>query len=890
MSSQTRQALDSAMQLAIQRHQAGDVAAAEALYGKVLSVDASHAVALHNLGLIRHARGDVQGALALLGAAVERQPGEATFQFNLGLAQQSAGNLAQAERCYREAVARNPGYRKAWENLGVVLQDLERHTDAIAAYRRALALDAASLLARQNLGNALRALGRLDEAQAEYQAVLERQPLQADAAVQLGATRLACGDYAGWDLYEWRYWSGESLAGGPPWPLPLPKWDGADPRGRALHLYGEQGIGDEIMFASCVPDVARLGANLKLWCEPRLAALFARSFPGADVRGKPRGGLAPLLGAADNDALRCSLASLPRLLRRAEPDFCGSAFLVADAAATARWRERFAALGARRVIGLSWRGGGAPRAREARSIALERLAPLFQVDGVRIVDLQYGDHAAEIASFNHTAPRPLARFEDIDPLRDMDDFAAALSALDAVVCVDNSTAHLAGALGVPTLLLLPFQADWRWQRGRDSTPWYASLHLLWQPAPGSEAWSSVVGRAAEWIGSLTGSIPAPSTSPARAGAAVRESQPAAADVLLLNDTSCWYHWGCTLTSLALHECLRARGWAVDPVHITHLNALAPLPATAAQFDDDGFFESFRAANPGLVARLAGVSQVVVNGEGSLHDFGATARALLYLIHVAATRLGRPVHIVNHSCYPATAGDAAALGALYQKVYSRAAFVAVREDKSLARLRELGIEAAPSFDCLPLYVARHPPAVPRDVRRVVMAGCVQLDARMVDLLARLGEQIAADGRELVFLAGANAWLAQDDALLLAALQPRLRGRYRLVAATSEAQWLEAIAGAGLLVSGRFHHSIAAACVGTPLLIAGSNTAKNEGLIERLGLDPDAVWMDSARPDEASARLAALLRDPAPGRVSPQRLDALRALAARNFEHLPARGAG
>jgi Flp pilus assembly protein TadD/polysaccharide pyruvyl transferase WcaK-like protein len=890
MSSKTRQALDSAMQLALQRHQAGDLVAAEEQYGKVLALDATHPGALHNLGIIRLSRGDTDGALMLLGAAVEQRPAEPAFQFNLGLAQQTSGELELAATAYRQAVKLNPAYRKAWENLGVVLQDQQHHDEAIAAYRRALTLDAGSVLARQNLGNALRALGRLQEAEAEYRAVLDLQPLQADAAVQLGATRLMRGDFSGWDDYEWRYWSSESLAGSLPWPMPLPKWDGGDLAGRTIHLYGEQGIGDEIMFASCVADMARRAAQVKLWCEPRLAPLFARSFPGVEVLAKPRGGLAPLLEPQANETLRCSLASLPRFLRRAAPDFPGSPYLAADAVATARWRERFAALGGRRVIGISWRGGGAPRAREARSIALEQLAPLFAIEGVRIVDLQYGDHREEIARFNAGAANPLARFDDIDPLRDMDGFAAAIAALDAVVCVDNSTAHLAGALGVPTLLLLPFQADWRWEHGREASPWYASLRLLWQQQPGPDAWPSVVQRASEQLSNMDGAgaqVLSGGVAAVAAPGVARPDVDAAPDILLLNDTSYWYHWGCTCTSLALHESLRERGLTVDPVHITHLNALAPLPVTVAQFDDDAFFEAFRAGNPGLISRLQAASRVMVNGEGSLHDFGITARALLYLIYIAAKRMGKAVHIVNHSCYPATAGDPTALDALYRMVYSTASFVAVREEKSLARLTALGIEATPTFDCLPLYAARHPVNAPRDMRRVVMAGCVQLDARMVELLARLGNEVLAAGCELIFLAGANAWLAQDDALLLAALHPRLRGRYRLVAATSEAEWLETIAGAGLLISGRFHHSIAAAAVGTALLIAGSNTAKNEGLIDRLGLNPDAVWMDAGQPDVASARLAALLRDPAAGTVDPARLAQLRELANRNFEQLPAR---
>ena len=888
MSSQTRQALDSAMQLAIQRHQAGDMAAAEALYSKVLSVEATHAGALHNLGLVRMSRGDIPGALALLGAAVEQRPAEPTFQFNLGLAHQSSGDTAGAAAAYRKAVAANPAYRKAWENLGVVLQDMEQLDEAIAAYRRALELDPASLLARQNLGNALRSLGRLEEAEAEYGVVLDQQPLQAEAAAQLGATRLMQGNFAGWDGYEWRYWSGESLSGSPPWPLPLPKWDGSDLAGRTIHLYGEQGIGDEIMFASCVSDVARGAAKVKLWCEPRLAPLFARSFPDVEVFGKPRGGLAPLLGSEDNNALRCSLASLPRFLRRAGRDFPGTPYLAADGAVQARWRDRFAALGGRRVIGLSWRGGGAARAREARSIALARLAPLFAIDGLRIVDLQYADHREEIERFNSGAANPLVRFDDIDPLRDMDGFAAAVAALDAVVCVDNSTAHLAGALGVPTLLLLPFQADWRWERGREDTNWYSALHLLWQDQPGADAWTGVVRRAGEWLAATPAprALPQPATRGTSAAALTPYPAPdAAADVLLLNDTSYWYHWGCSCTSLALHESLRERGLTVDPVHITHLNALAPLPVDAAQFDDDGFFEAFRAANPGLVGRMTSASQVMVNGEGSLHDLGQTARALLYLAWLSRSRFGKHTRIVNHSCYPDTGATTPGVEALYRKVYSAMDFVAVREARSHRLLERLGIKVTAAFDCLPLFVQRHPPQwLAAGGKRVVLAGTVQLEPAMVELLAGLALAVHARGYRVEILVGANAYLAQDDMLLLPALHARLRGRYTLVAATSESEWLATIEGADLLISGRFHHSIAAACLGTPLLIAASNTAKNEGLLERLGLQAENVWISPDNPGQAAERLDAMLADPQRGRVLPATLATLRDLAQRNFDGL------
>jgi tetratricopeptide (TPR) repeat protein/polysaccharide pyruvyl transferase WcaK-like protein len=881
LSADARRAVDAAMQLAIQRHQAGDIPAAEALYGKVLTAEATHAGALHNLGLIRLDRGDVAASVVLLSAAVEQRPQEPVFHFNLGLARQTGNDTAGAASAYRKAVQYKPDYRKAWENLGVVLQDLEQHDAAVDAYRRALQLDADSPVANQNLGNALRALGRFEAAAAQYRSALERDPLNADLAVQYGGTLLSTGDLSGWDWYEWRYWSPETLEISAPYPVPLPKWDGKDLTGTELLLYGEQGIGDEVMFASCVPDVLAQGARVTLLSEPRLAALFARSFPGAIVRPKARGELSPLLDSCDASAVRCSLASLPLHLRRTAERFPGNAYLKADAGAVTRWRERLRQPGVRLNVGLSWRGGAA-RARQARSIALERLAPLFTAANVRFVNLQYGDHRDEIAQFG-AAGHQLLCFEEIDPLRDLDGFAALLTALDLVISIDNSTVHLAGALGVPTWLLLPFQADWRWQRGRDDSLWYRSLRLFWQRTPGTASWTEVISR----VSAELETVPARESVPDAAGghvASVAASRDA--DVLLLNDTSYWYHWGCTCTSLALHEALRDRGLLVDAVPITHINTLAPLPATLADLDDEKFFQSFCARNPALIERLQKVAWVVVNGEGSIHDLGPTALALLYVAYIAKQRLGKHTRIINHSGYPTAIGNSAAADAVYRKIYGVLDFVAVREDLSGARLAQLGIATTASFDCLPLYVARHPPARRTgSERRVVIAGSMHEGPALLDLLPGLIRRLDSQGYQVEILAGANAWIARDDVQLLQALRRRIDGGYRLVAATSEAEWLAGIAGAKLLISGRFHYSIAAACLGTPLLLAASNTTKNDGLLRRLALAKEQVWLPLENPAEVERRVEAMLNDPQRGVISSSTLATLQELARRNFDGLP-----
>lgn len=874
----TPEQLKAALDQAIRHHGAGDLQSAESLYLQVLRADATQAVALHNLGHIRLSRGDQRAALELIRAAAALQPANGEFHYSLGVVQQNIDDLPAAIAAYREAARLLPRHLWAWTNLGVTLFDAGEFEPALDACDTALQIDPSWNPAEVNRGNILRAIKRLDEAEAQYRQVLDREPLNANVAVKLATCRLLRGDFSAWQGYEWRYWDPEWLQHEAPYHVPLPKWDGSPLQGDLL-LYGEQGIGDEIMFASIVADAAALARRTVLLCEPRLAPLFARSFPGLQVQAKASLTEPAVLAPHTTCSRRCSLASLPALLRQREQDFPGTAFLRADPAAVEHWRGRLAQLGGRLHIGLSWRGGAGARARQARSIALAAFAPLFGNPGVRVIDLQYGDHADEIAAFNQRSPQPLVRFAEIDPLQDMDGFAALITALDVVVTIDNSTAHLAGALGVPTWVLLPHHADWRWMLTREDSPWYSSLRLFRQTTPG-QSWDAVVARVGdELTASRAGAKALPATTLLATPAVTPIAVLATPDLLLLNDTSCWYHWGCTGTSLALHDALRAAGRAVDALQITRINALTSLPRTVEELDDNALFAAFSKRHPDILMRMAAVPDVVINGEGSLHAAGQTARALLYLAWIAKARLGRRVHVINHSCYPEQAS------ALYAKVYGALDHVAVREPASARQLQQLGIAATQSFDCLPLFIDAHPPAAREDgQRRVVMAGCVQQDPALINLLATLAEHILRRGYRLELLMGANAHLAGDDVRLVRALHPRLRGRYTLVTALSEQQWLQGLTGADLLISGRFHHSIAAACLGTPFVVTASNTRKIDGLLECLQLDPAQVSITPADIPQALQRVDTLLEEPDRGKITSQRLAMLQGLARRNFTGL------
>ncbi|WP_127476410.1 tetratricopeptide repeat protein [Sulfurivermis fontis] len=879
-------AITKALNLAVQCQTAGDLRAAEVLYRKILESSPAHPSALHNLGILLAHSGRLEQGLALLEQTIKLRPTEPSYHFNRAVVLQNAEQLAAAADSYRAAIGLRADYREAWENLGVVLLDSGDFAGAIAACTRALDIDPSSLIAHRNLASAYVAVGQRAAALTQIEQGLSFYPANGDLHMQRGVELLAAGRFAeGWHEYEWRYNAMLSLNATPPRRVPFPKWGGEPLAGKAVLVYGEQGIGDEIMFASCIPQLVAGVGRCVIECEPRLLPLFARSFLACEVMARERMDSfvwRPSLGAID---YRISSASLPMYFRRDAAAFGdGAAYLIAEPQQVAQWRDRFAALGPGLKIGISWRGGASARMKAARSLELTALSPLFKLPGATFISLQYGDIAAEVA----VSGLPLQVFEQIDPLHDMDGFAAALKALDLVISVDNSTVHLAGALGVETWVLLPLAADWRWFARETDSLWYRSLRLFRPKVPGMTGWQAVIAEVAAALAARgTGML---HEETALHTAALRQpyhevAQSDGPRVLLLNDTSYWYHWGCTGTSLALHEGLRTAAGALLSVPIRTMQHLAALPGRPEQFDDEAIYARFRAANPALLRMLEETERVVVNGEGSLHGRSALVLGLLYTAYIAKTRLAREVHIVNHSCFPTDdrplQGDP--LTGLYAQVYRCMDRVVVRERLSARTVTALGAQAVQGFDCLPLFIERHWPGRHTDGGgRVVIAGSVSWTPAMLDAVAGLVDSLTRQGLGIDVLIGANAWMAVDDVEFAAAFRRRCRAEYRLLTAYTEQEWLHAIASARLLVSGRFHHTIAAAFLATPFLVMTSNTGKIDGLVDMLGLEASVVHCTAPTAAVLVQRAQHLLDDPAPALLGAARRAELLAMARLNFD--------
>ena len=387
------------------------------------------------------------------------------------------------------AVTLAPASPEALNDRANVLLDLERYPESAACYDQALAQRPDFRIARMNRGAVLQRMRRFDAALADYAAVLAEEPGHTDALFNQGQCWLALGDFArGWPGYEWR------------WPplhrqrafgrIRQPLWSGeTDLAGKRILLPAEQGHGDTIQFSRFVPMVAALGAIPLVAVQPALRTWLA-DLPGA-ARVQTLEEDPP-----DDCDVYCPLLSLPAALRLdAVPAF--QPWLHADPVRVAGWRARLAMLPGLKV-GLAW--AGEPRASDMmafrmdrrRSMPLRLLAPLVRMPGVTAVSLQKGaagTGACEAGLLDWT-----------EELTDFSDTAALVAALDLVISVDTSIVHVAGALGVRVWVLNRYDRCWRWQCDRTDSPWYPSVRLFTQEAPGD--WAPVVEAVRDALGDM----------------------------------------------------------------------------------------------------------------------------------------------------------------------------------------------------------------------------------------------------------------------------------------------------------------------------------------------------------------------------------------------------
>ena len=444
---------DVLIERATRHHGAGRLAEAEALYRNALEREPQNAAAMHGIGVLALQRGDAAGGAAHIVRAVALRPDIAEFHGNLGLCYRRLGRVPEAVESQRRSIELDPRKSSRHANLAVALQEEGRMQEALEAFDRALALD----------------------------------PQNAEAQYSRSLLHLALGDYErGWRGYEWRSRCRE-FANRDLEPRGMRPWSGEPLQGKTLLVRREQGHGDIIQLLRFVPTLADRGGRVLVEAPAELADLARSVDSRAEIiePGSPSHGV----------DFYVNLMSLPGLLGTTPEAIANPPpYLKADAAKVREWRARLDGYAGRK-IGVAWGGNPLHHNDRNRSCSLQALAPLFELRGSSWFSLQLGPRADEFSAPGAPTITDLRVF-----LHSYSDTAAAISALDLVITVDTSVAHLAGALARPAWVMIPFAPDWRWLRDRADSPWYPTLRLFRQERAGD--WNPVVAALRDALGDL----------------------------------------------------------------------------------------------------------------------------------------------------------------------------------------------------------------------------------------------------------------------------------------------------------------------------------------------------------------------------------------------------
>jgi len=414
---------------------------------------------------------------------------------------QLQGRHAEALAFAEAVTGTDMDHGEGWMARADSLANLGRQEEAYNCYQVAMRDGGVAFEALVKIGLMLAQLGHPGPAIQAFDAALKLDPDATEPRYQRGVARLTQQDFAqGWGDYEARWRSDRFVANARGIvPRPLVPMLALNPSaevlaGRRVLVMGEQGVGDQLMFASMIPDLARTAASVECVCEPRLVRLLSASFGGVSV-------LAPKDAKIDTDLIDTLLAmgSLGSAFRREAQAFPGTPYLHPRPEVRAGWAERLGPKTARLRIGVSWRGGVAATRTHARSLSLAQLAPVFDLAGCEFVSLQYGDVADEVAAFNAGRDNPIRIFprEAID---DFEDLAGLVANLDLVVSVQTALVHLCGAIGQTCLTLVPHTPEWRYGASGAAMPWYGSVRLFRQPQHG--AWAPAIADVAAAVQAL----------------------------------------------------------------------------------------------------------------------------------------------------------------------------------------------------------------------------------------------------------------------------------------------------------------------------------------------------------------------------------------------------
>jgi Tfp pilus assembly protein PilF len=496
--------------LAIALERAGDFASSIRAYEAALKLLPDHSDVACDLGRLALRLGMKPQAEDLFRRFLARYPDDPEAANNLVCAIRDQGRHDEAIETLRPAIQKLPDNPMLWNTMGTIVADQGDFANARVFYEEALRLQPSFAKARHNLANVMLMQGDIDQAlaqndisMAEVKAEDDRQMIRlARSSMLLCAGRIA----EGWDEYESRVHP--QFSARTAFAIDRRRWEpGDDLAGKSFLVVGEQGLGDEILFANVLPDVLeRLGSKGKLTIavEPRLVPLFQRGFPTARVEphatyhvGARPNRMIPFLETDDTIELWSPMASLLREFRTTVEAFpARRSFLAADPERVAHWREVLATAPAGCKVGLLWKSAITRDSRHRFYSPFSAWAPVLAQKGVTFVNLQYGDCAEELAAAKRDFGVEIWSPPGIDLKQDLDDVAALCGAMDLVVGFANATLNIAAACGVPNFLI---SVPGAWTRlGTLTSPWYPATRVFLPPGYGQ--WDAVMAEVAEAVG------------------------------------------------------------------------------------------------------------------------------------------------------------------------------------------------------------------------------------------------------------------------------------------------------------------------------------------------------------------------------------------------------
>jgi tetratricopeptide (TPR) repeat protein len=500
------------------RNGAGQHGEAVLLLERAIAANPSVAIFHAELGSALYAQGRHAEAAGAYASTLQLAPGDLAAHVNLGSALEHAGKQDAAEAVWRAALRHDPECLEAACNLasllvklgrseeaqsfadlavgirpesfeahmrrGDVLLERRQPLEAAEAYHKAHHIAPDSARALVGRGWALEIAGDVGAGLASYEAALAIDPEYVQAHTSRAGALLATERFGeGWDEYEWRLRAPEHAAFHER--LPFPSWQGEPLEGSTVLFYGEQGLGDQILYASCVPDIMAGAAACHIECEPRLIALFRRSFPDALVHSAAE----EWWRTEPSIDRKIAAASAPRYVRRNARDFpAHRGYLRADPGKVSRWQSRLQALGSGPKVGISWRGGVQITGRSWRSLALNELVPALSIPQAKFISVQYGRCEAEIDALGRSHGTTVHHWPEA--LDDYDETAALVCALDLIISVPTAIVHLAGALARPVWILAPLRSEARYGIQGRGMRWYPSATVYRQKRFGE--WSTVL--------------------------------------------------------------------------------------------------------------------------------------------------------------------------------------------------------------------------------------------------------------------------------------------------------------------------------------------------------------------------------------------------------------